>query len=270
MLSFGLNPGMDMNAPRRQRLQALVDEETGGNVAEFARRHDLNHARLLQILNPNYRGGRSFGEKVARDLEASLKLPPLYLDQSVTAGPGQGALALHPEKASRTTGQKPPVLVPPIPDDQGNVIAWSSEEDLPADPERVWIDRYDYHFSAGDGLLQWEVRQKNALPFNLSFFKSKGAKPENCKLLVARGDSMEPYLFDRDVFMVDTTDKNIRDGEIYAVHFEDEALVKQIFKLPGRGIILHSFNNHKYPDREIPADMMEWVQIVGRVIYRSG
>ncbi|USE79512.1 S24 family peptidase [Cupriavidus gilardii] len=259
---------MDMNALRRQRLQALVDTETRGNVAEFARRHDLNHARLLQILNPNYRGGRSFGEKVARDLEAALKLPALYLDAPAIAA---GAPAnIHGETQSETTGQKSPVLSPPLPADKGNVIAWSSEDDLPPDPDRVWIDRYDYHFSAGDGLLQWEVRQKNALPFNLSFFKAKGAKPENCKLLVARGDSMEPYLFNRDVFMVDTTDTHIRDGEIYAVHFEDEALVKQLFKLPGGGIILHSFNDRKYPDRQIPAEKMEWIQIVGRVIYRSG
>ncbi|TCK43451.1 peptidase S24-like protein [Paraburkholderia sp. BL8N3] len=157
-----------------------------------------------------------------------------------------------------------------IPSDQGNVLPWSSRDELPDDPERVWIDRYDYHFSAGDGLIQWEVREKNALPFNRAFFNAKGVKPENAKLLVSRGDSMEPYLFDKDMFMIDSSDQRVRDGEIYAIFYEDEPLVKQVFKLPGGGITLHSYNERKYRDREITADKMHYVKIVGRVVYRSG
>lgn len=156
-----------------------------------------------------------------------------------------------------------------IPADKGNVSVWESEQDLEDGEERVWIGRYDYHFSAGTGLIQWEVREKKALPFNESFFKTIGARPADCKLVTVRGDSMEPFLFDRDVFMIDESKTALRDGKIYAVYFEDEPLVKQIFKKPGGRVVLHSFNM-SYPDIELsPADM-ENVHIVGECVYRSG
>jgi phage repressor protein C with HTH and peptisase S24 domain len=157
-----------------------------------------------------------------------------------------------------------------LPEGKGNVIAWEDEADLPDDPERVWIDRFDYHFSAGSGVIQWEVREKKALPFDMGYFKALGSKPKDCRLLAVRGDSMEPFLFNRDMFMIDVEKTKIRDGGIYAVYFEDEPLVKQIFKKPGGALILHSYNSTKFPDREIAGDQLEYVKIVGELIYRSG
>lgn len=152
---------------------------------------------------------------------------------------------------------------------KGNVTVWENEEDLEPDDDRVWIDRYDYHFSAGTGVIQWEVREKKALPFNKSFFREMGSNPKDCKLLVVRGQSMEPFLFNRDVFMVDTARTQIRDGEVYAIFLDDEALVKRIFKKPGGVIVLNSYNP-AHPDIEVTPDQMETVHIVGEYIYRSG
>lgn len=161
------------------------------------------------------------------------------------------------------------VIADLLPPEKGNVLAWDDESELPDDPERVWIDRYDYHFSAGSGLIQWEVREKHSLPFTKSFFKAKGARPKDCKLLMLRGDSMEPWAEDKNMIMVDTSATRIKDGEKYAIYFEDEPLVKQIFKEAGGGIRLHSYNP-KYPDRLVTPDKLDFVHIVGHVIYRSG
>lgn len=166
--------------------------------------------------------------------------------------------------------QRPGVGVAKLPADKGNVLVWESESDLPDDPSRVWIDRYDYRFSAGDGTVQWEVREKRALPFDGGFFQKIGSRPQDCKLCIVRGDSMEPYLFNRDMMMVDSAKTSIRDGRVYAVIFEDEALVKQVFKQIGGSLVLHSYNSPKYPDKEIPADKLEYLKIAGEVIYRSG
>jgi phage repressor protein C with HTH and peptisase S24 domain len=156
-----------------------------------------------------------------------------------------------------------------LPEGKGNVLVWENEADLPHDPERVWIDRFDYHFSAGSGVIQWEVREKKALPFDIGYFKALGSNPKDCRLLAVRGDSMEPYLFNRDMMMIDSTRTNVRDGRVYAVYFEDEPLVKQIFKQVGGGVVLHSYNP-KYPDKEVPAESMGLVKVVGEVIHRSG
>lgn len=152
---------------------------------------------------------------------------------------------------------------------KGNVTVWENEEDLEPDEERVWVDRFDYHFSAGTGVIQWEMREKKALPFNKSFFREMGSNPKDCKLLVVRGQSMEPFLFNRDVFMIDTSRTHIRDGNVYAIYLDDEALVKQVFKKPGGVLVLHSYNP-AHPDIEVTPDQMETVHIVGEYIYRSG
>ncbi|WP_257803294.1 XRE family transcriptional regulator [Burkholderia glumae] len=151
----------------------------------------------------------------------------------------------------------------------GSVVVWEDPAELPANPNRVWIDRYDYRFSAGNGHIQWEIREKNALPFNKGFFRAIGSRPEDCRLVDVVGDSMAPFLFDRDMMMVDMSKRTPRDGKIYAVLFEEEPLVKQIFKEPGGGLILHSYNP-QYPDRVLRTEHLENLQIVGQCVYRSG
>src|SRR5690349_5788201 len=83
MLVLRFNSFMNIDAYRRRRLQELVEKEANGNVAAFARAHNQDPARLRQILSENYRGGRSFGEGVARRLESDLGLPPLYFDLGI-------------------------------------------------------------------------------------------------------------------------------------------------------------------------------------------
>ncbi|WP_205191562.1 LexA family transcriptional regulator [Burkholderia sp. LMG 13014] len=154
-------------------------------------------------------------------------------------------------------------------DKPGSVVAWETPADLPHDTDRVWIDRYDYRFSAGNGHIQWEIREKNALPFNTGFFRAIGSKPDDCRLVDVVGDSMSPFLFDRDMMMVDMSKRDPRDGKIYAVLFEEEPLVKQIFRQPGGALMLHSFNP-RYPDRILKLEHLEFLQIVGQCVYRSG
>jgi hypothetical protein len=143
------------------------------------------------------------------------------------------------------------------------------QDDLPHDEKRVWVDRYDYRFSAGNGHAQWEVREKNALPFNEGFFKAIGSNPHDCKLVVCHGRSMEPFLFDKDMIMVDTKKVVLREEKIYALWLEDEPLVKQVFKQPGGGLVLHSYNP-AYPDKLIEADQLDRLKIFGQCVYRSG
>ena len=153
--------------------------------------------------------------------------------------------------------------------DTQHVTAWDNKEDLPSDADRVWVDRWDFAFSAGNGGIQWEVRQKDALPFRSALFDAIGCSPKHCKLLMVKGDSMEPFLFDRDMIMIDTSKTEVRDGRIYAIHFEGEALVKQLFKQAGGSLTLHSYNN-KYPDRLVNHSDMSTLAIAGEVVYRSG
>lgn len=236
----------DLIEIRRQNLANLVDLH---GLAEVARRTKKPASQINDMLA----GRKSFGEKVARSIERAWdeKAPAYWLDSD----------------DSRRRKDLPTEKL--LPENKGNVLAWEHPDDLPPDPNQVWIDRYDYHFCAGNGLIQWEIREKQALPFTLGFFKAIGSKPRDCKLLCVRGDSMEPYLFNRDMMMIDETKVFVRDGRIYAVYFEGEPLVKQVFKEAGGAFRLHSYNC-RYPDRLVAADHLPSLQIVGEVIYRSG
>lgn len=196
--------------------------------------------------------GLNKGSKHITSLARTLNVSPDWLE----TGEGNRERLLTPAKYA-------------LPPDQGNVLVWERPDDLPPNPGRVWIDRYDYGFSAGAGRIQWEIRQKQALPFNISFLRAINVRPKDCKLVETKGDSMEPYLFNNDLMLVDETQTHIRDGKIYTIYFEDEPLVKQLFKEVGGGVRLHSYNL-KYPDRLIPGDKLNLLVVVGRVVYRAG
>lgn len=239
---------------RRENARALAKD----GPAEFARKIDSTTQQVNQTIGPN--PTRNIGNTIARRIEVAHGLPTGWLDVEHTP---------HEFGAQSSTGNDA-LIKRLLPDDHGNVVTWERAEDLPPDDDRVWLDRYDFRFSAGTGLIQWEIRHKKALPFDIGFFRALGSKPKDCKLVQVHGDSMEPYLFDRDMIMVDTAKTHIRDGKVYAIHFEGEPLVKQIFKQAGGSIMLHSINASKYPDKTVTQDLMEAVTIVGEVIYRSG
>lgn len=61
---------------RAERMQALIDERFGGNQAEFARAIKRSPAVVWQYLSHH----RQIGEKFARHVETSLRLPRGWLD----------------------------------------------------------------------------------------------------------------------------------------------------------------------------------------------
>lgn len=235
---------------RRENLQIAI--ERFGTAKKLAEAANVSTAYLSQVKNsqPDSKTGKpkNMGDEVARKIEAALSEVAGWMD---------------------TDHSKSSWSAHNFPDGKGDVLVWEHPDDLPPDENRVWMDRYDYKFSAGTGLIQWEIRQKKALPFDIGFFKALGSKPKDCRLVMVHGDSMEPYLFDRDMMMVDTARSHIRDGRVYAIYFEDEPLVKQIFKQAGGTIVLHSING-KYQDKIVTPELMEVVTIMGEVIYRSG
>ncbi|MCM2546168.1 XRE family transcriptional regulator [Burkholderia glumae] len=235
--------------PLAQRLREIREEQ------DLSQADLADKARVSQSTIANLESGRNKGSKYLLAIARALGVSAEWLESE------QG-----PKEAGAADAQPVPYK---LPENKGNVLVWAHPDDLPPDEDRVWMDQYDYRFSAGTGLIQWEIRQKKALPFDIGFFKALGSKPKDCRLVRVHGDSMEPYLFDRDMIMVDTARSHIRDGKVYAIYFEDEPLVKQIFKQAGGTIVLHSING-KYHDKVVTPELMEAVTIMGEVIYRSG
>lgn len=100
----------------------------------------------------------------------------------------------------------------------------------------------------------------------VSFFTKYDVEPDNYRMIVSTNDSMKPYINKDDIVGVDISKTTIADGEIYLMIFDDEVMIKQVFRDGGGALRLHSFNAD-YPDRIAPAG--EYV-IVGKQIYRAG
>lgn len=137
--------------------------------------------------------------------------------------------------------------------------------------DSVWVDLVNIRFSCGLGeSIEFhfdDVVAQREIPHHV--FKKYGVKPENVILATATGDSQEPYVCNGDEFAIDTSITTIRDGEFYAVYFEGEAMLKQIFKDVGGKLILHSLNS-KYKDREITDSNGSSFRVIGWQFYRAG
>ncbi|WP_369065330.1 XRE family transcriptional regulator [Burkholderia gladioli] len=232
-----------------QRLRETRDEQSLSQ-ADLGTRAGVSQSTIANI-----ESGRNQGSKHLMAIARALGVSAEWLESE------QG-----PKEAGAADAQPMPYK---LPENKGNVLVWEHPDDLPPDEDRVWMDQYDYRFSAGTGLIQWEIRQKKALPFDVGFFKALGVKPQDCRLARVHGRSMEPYLFNRDMMMICEAKTHVRDGQIYAVYFEDEPLVKQIFKEADGALRLHSYNP-EFPDRIVTGEQLAGLQIVGEVVYRSG
>ena len=146
---------------------------------------------LSQLLN----GKASFGERAARRLERDYGMGEGFLDTPTAAA--------------------------------GKVVEWESSGQLSS--AYVTVDRYNLELSAGNGHLQWVVHEQDPLAFRSRFFQARGLKADKCKALYVKGDSMEPFLFDGDTVLIDTSATEIRkDGDVYALFYGDEYRIKRV------------------------------------------
>lgn len=135
----------------------------------------------------------------------------------------------------------------------------------------VWIDVVEASFSCGTGeSIEFHFDVINGkYPFPPSFFQRKMVDPKCLKLIKAKGDSMEEYIYHDDLVGIDISQTEIIDGEIYAVYFEGEGMIKKIFKEEGGTLILHSLNE-KYRDRKVTEQNGLNFKVMGRQIWRAG
>lgn len=132
------------------------------------------------------------------------------------------------------------------------------------------VDVYDLKFCCGDGNGSTEFEPlKKTLPFDESFFARRKIKPQNFKLIYAKGDSMSPYINEGDAVGIDINDTQIKEGEVYALWLDGDWMIKRFFK-EGGGVLRLSSDNTAYKDKIIDDSNGESLIIIGRVAYRSG
>ncbi|WP_407551947.1 LexA family transcriptional regulator [Vibrio parahaemolyticus] len=153
----------------------------------------------------------------------------------------------------------------------GNMQAWDSNTPI-GDDEVAVPFLSEIKLSAGNGFVN-DLEHDNG--FRLRFAKSTlrryNVAPENAVCVAVHGNSMEPVLPDGSTVGIDCGDTTLADGKIYAINHCGELFIKKLYKLPGGGLRLYSFNETEYPPREYKAHEVEEekITILGRIFWYS-
>lgn len=104
------------------------------------------------------------------------------------------------------------------------------------------------------------------LYFRREWVQRRGFRAERLVALKVSGASMEPGLYDGDTIVVNLADTNPVDGEVFAVNYEGQCVIKRLKRDSGQWF-LSSDNADKriYPDKRCD----ENAQILGRVVTKQ-
>lgn len=131
------------------------------------------------------------------------------------------------------------------------------------------IDMYDLRLSAGSGNAEWVIRKaEDPLVFRDGWFRARSLHQENLRGMSIKGDSMSPVLNNHDTVIIDISDTELVDGEIYAIVYKEKFFIKQIRHLAD-GIELISFNPD-YEPMPVQNGDAEHFQCLGRMVWRGG
>lgn len=134
----------------------------------------------------------------------------------------------------------------------------------------ITIPIYSVVFCCGDGSKDFGFEEiKGYREFEQDYFNNLGIRPDDFKIVCAINDSMSPYINDKDEVGIILSDKELRDGQVYALLLDGDRMFKQVFLEGGGKLRLHSFND-KYPDKIITADNHESLIIIGKQHFRAG
>jgi phage repressor protein C with HTH and peptisase S24 domain len=145
----------------------------------------------------------------------------------------------------------------------------AEEIDLDLHPDLVSVRRVQLKLQAGVSGFALEVDQTSGPPifFRADWLQSKGYKPYALVALKITGQSMEPTLYPNDMVVVNTADREPRDGRVYAVNYEGEAVIKRMVR-DGGAWWLSSDNpdQRRYPRKECTEGSCI---VVGQVIHKQ-
>lgn len=102
---------------------------------------------------------------------------------------------------------------------------------------------------AGDGLTLEPDPATPPMMFQ-HFWLSRKGRVDRMRLMAMHGDHMEPTLRHGDLFLLDLSRDAVISGNIHALAFGREVVIKRLDRLPER-LVLHN-DNKAYPPAEIP------------------
>lgn len=130
------------------------------------------------------------------------------------------AVGVSPQWLKTGRGQRGPV----------GTVSLDENPDLPS------IRRVNFKLSAGATGFGVEYLEEDDEPivFRRNWFDSRGLTPSKLFAVRVANGSMQPGLWEGDTVVVNTADTTPKDGEVFAVNYEGELVVKRLVRDEGR------------------------------------
>lgn len=130
--------------------------------------------------------------------------------------------------------------------------------------EFVPVQRLAVRVSAGPGAAAVMEEVEGSLQFRRGFLSSCGATQDSARIVLVTGTSMEPTIVDGAVLLVNTRNREPRNGSIFAMAYGEDLIVKRLIQTP-TGWVARSDNPDGNPDIPINAD--QHIEIIGRAVW---
>ena len=141
----------------------------------------------------------------------------------------------------------------------------------PLAPDEVELE-YCYEIERVDGKGTEVKSGKNGhrVRFSKQILNFKNIHADNARCLIIEGNSMEPVLRHGSMALIDISPTPIEEGEMYALDYYGQLIVRILFKLPKHGVRLRCYNINNYPDERVSADDLDnHVRILGKVFWHA-
>jgi phage repressor protein C with HTH and peptisase S24 domain len=161
----------------------------------------------------------------------------------------------------------------------GMPFMWLDEDDSPppepTDDDFEFVSHLSGSAGCGNGRFNEHTTVKGGLAFQRSFLKSLGVCAESARVITSDGDSMSPTIKDKVAVLINTIDKNLVSGGVYALLDHNgeciiKRLVREFYPLTNKiEWIIRSDNLDKvsYPDKVFPQD--DSYAVVGRAKWND-
>lgn len=224
---------------------ALAIRESGKNKGEIAASCGVANSAVTQWINGS---SKSLKPENLYALASATGFSPMWL------GIGQG-----PQKQ---------IKIEPNAELIGAMAAWDSS--TPLYDDEVALPFYkEVQIAAGCGASKVIEVPGRLLRFARSTLRDAGVQPEHAVCASIKGRSMERLILDGATICIDTSDKVIVDGEIYAFDQDGMLRVKYMYRTPGGGVRIRSENAEEFPDEFLTPEQFAKIRMLGWVFWWS-
>lgn len=148
------------------------------------------------------------------------------------------------------------------------ISVWDDSTPLDDDEVEVPFLR-EVELSAGSGRTVIEQSSHAKLRFGKKSLRSHNVQFDQAVCVLVSGNSMEPVLPHGSTVGVNTGETSITDGKMYALKHDGQLRVKVLYRVPGGGVRLRSFNHAEHPDEIYTPEELRGagIEVIGRVFW---